>query len=171
MADFERNEPHGDDCGAGFALRGSSCRNPAIAKGSGVNLTQEERELLGTLADLLIPAGSGFPSASQAGVAHAGVDQLLAARPDLLRPLKGLLIEAKGKAPAEFLKDLQANDAMGFGVLAEVVPGAYFLNAEVRTKLKYDGQSGRPIELREDYLEDGLLQSVIDRGPIYRPTP
>jgi hypothetical protein len=136
-----------------------------------MNLTPEERQLLASLADCLIPAGSGFPSASVAGVANQGLDQLLAVRPDLLDPLKGLLLRAKDRSPAEFLQELQANDPVSFAILAESVPGAYFLNPNVRAKLKYDGQSARPIDPREDYLEDGLLQSVIDRGPIYRPTP
>ena len=136
-----------------------------------MTLTPTERQLLAKLADILIPAGSEFPSASEAGVAHHGLDQLLEVRPDLLDPLKALLLRARGRSPDEFCRDLRANDPAAFGVLAELVPGAYFLNADVRAKLKYDGQSGRPIDPRADYLDDGLLQSVIDRGPIYRPTP
>jgi hypothetical protein len=136
-----------------------------------MNLTPEERQLLAALADLLIPAGSGFPSASEAGVAREGFDQLLTVRPDLLDPVKSLLLRAKDHSSAEFLQELQANDPAAFAVLAEAVPGAYFLSSDVRAKLKYDGQSARPIDPREDYLDDGLLQSVIDRGPVYRPTP
>ena len=136
-----------------------------------MNLTSAERQLFAALADLLIPAGSGFPSASEAGAADEGLDQLLAVRPDLLDPLKNLLLRAKDRSPAEFLHEIQRNDPALFGVLAESVPGAYFLNPGVRAKLKYDGQSARPIDPRADYLDDGLLQSVIDRGPIYRPTP
>ena len=135
-----------------------------------MNLTPAERQLFATLADLLIPAGNGFPSASEAGVASEGLDQLLAVRPDLLDPLKTLLFRAKDRSPAEVLQELQTNDPAAFAVLAESVPGAYFLNPNVRAKLKYDGQSPRPIDPRADYLDDGLLQSVIDRGPIYRPT-
>ena len=136
-----------------------------------MNLTAAQRDLLAALADLLIPAGSGFPSASEAGVATEGLDQLLTVRPDLLEPLQGLLHRANDRSPAELIRELPAHDPAAFGALAESVAGAYFLNPDVRARLKYDGQSGRPIEPREDYLEDGLLQSVIDRGPIYRPTP
>jgi hypothetical protein len=136
-----------------------------------MNLTSAERQLFAALADLLIPAGNGFPSASEAGVANEGLDQLLTVRPDLLDSLQSLLLRAKDRSSAEFLRELQTNDPVAFGVLAESVPGAYFLNSDVRAKLKYDGQSARPIDQREDYLDDGLLQSVIDRGPIYRATP
>ena len=136
-----------------------------------MNLTSAERQLFAALADLLIPAGGGFPSASEAGVANQGLDQLLAVRPDLLNPLKSLLLRAKDRSPAQFLRELQTSDQGAFGVLAEAVPGAYFLDPDVRAKLKYTGQSARPIDPRQDYLDDGLLQSVIDRGRIYRPTP
>ena len=49
------------------------------------------RELLGALADELIPAGSGMPSASGAGVAGEYLDAVLAARPDLAAPLERAL--------------------------------------------------------------------------------
>ena len=136
-----------------------------------MNLTPAERQIFATLADVLIPAGNGFPSASEAGVANGGLDQLLTVRPDLCDSLKSLLFRAKDCSPVEFLRELQTNDPAAFGVVAESVPGAYFLNPDVRAKLKYDGQSARPIDPRADYLDDGLLQSVINRGPIYRPTP
>jgi len=135
-----------------------------------MNFDPAERYLLAALADLLIPAGPDFPSASEAGVANQGLDQVLTVRPDLLDPLKKLLTAAKGRSPNEFLEEIQKNDPAAFGVLAELVPGAYFLNPDVRAKLKYDGQSARTIDPHKDYLDNGLLQSVIDRGPIYRPT-
>jgi hypothetical protein len=130
-----------------------------------------ERAILAGLADVLIPAGEGFPSASEAGVASEGLDQVLSFRPDLAAGLKKILAGATGRLAAECVAALQAEDAASFGVLAELVPGAYFLNAQVRTRLGYHGQSARPIDPRPDYLDDGLLQSVIDRGRIYRPTP
>ena len=130
-----------------------------------------ERSVLAALADELIPAGDGFPAASQAGVAAGGLDQVLAVRPDLADGLKRLLSAAKDRPPAEFLVEVRREDPSGFGVLAELVPGAYFLNPEVRARLGYGGQTSRPIDPRPDYLEEDLLQSVLDRGPIYRPTP
>ena len=130
-----------------------------------------ERALLAALADVLIPAGDGFPSASAAGVAGGGLDQVLSFRPDLAPGLKKLLAAASGRPPTDFVAELKASDPAAFGLLAELVPAAYFLNADVRAKLRYNGQGPRPIDPRPDYLDDGLLQAVIDRGPIYRPTP
>lgn len=136
-----------------------------------MNFDANERSVLGELADVLIPAGQGFPSASQAGVAGEGLDQTLSFRPDFAEGLKRLIVAARGRSAAEFVEELQRTDPIGFGLLAEFVPGAYFLNLRVREKLGYGGQRAHPIDPHPDYLDDGLLQSVIDRGAIYRPTP
>jgi hypothetical protein len=131
----------------------------------------QERELLAGLADELIPAGEGFPAASQAGVTSSGLDQVLAVRPDLGQGLKRVLAAARDRRPSEFLAELRRTDAAGFGILAELVPAAYFLDRDVCARLAYNGQTPRPIDPQPDYLHDGLLQSVLDRGPIYRATP
>ena len=66
---------------------------------------------------------------------------------------------------------MRANDPAAFEVLAEIVPGGYFMNPDVQQAIGYAGQEPRPMDPRPDYMEDGLLESVIRRGPIYRPTP
>jgi len=136
-----------------------------------MSFDEAERSILARLADLLIPASAGLLSASQAGVAGEGLDQVLAVRPDLADALHGFLQSSKGRDPAEVVAELQAENPESFAVLAEVVAGAYFMNPDVRAAIGYRGQGPRPIDSRPDYLDDGLLQSVIDRGPIYRPTP
>jgi hypothetical protein len=130
-----------------------------------------ERGRLAALADVLIPSGEGCLSASQAGVADAGLDQALSFRPDLGNGLKRALTLAGSHPPEQAIAELERNDPASLGLLAELVAGAYFLNPEVRARLGYQGQGPRPIDPRPDYLADGLLQGVIDRGPIYRPTP
>lgn len=131
----------------------------------------KERALFGALADILIPAGDGLPSAGAAEVASEGLDQVLAVRPELGEVLKRVLTSSADSAPSDFVSQLKSKDPSSFGLFAELVAGAYFLNPQVRARLGYDGQSAKPIDPHADYLDDGLLQSVIDRGPIYRPTP
>ena len=130
----------------------------------------EQRKILASLADVLIPAGEGFPSASEAGVANEGLDYVLSCRPEIADPLKNLLEGARGRPATQVVLDLQKDNPAAFAILTDLVPGAYFLNPNVREKLRYGGQTARPIDPRADYLEAVLLQSVIDRGPIYRPT-
>lgn len=136
-----------------------------------MTFAEDERAILASLADVLIPAGDGFPCASEAGVAREGLDQVLAFRPDLGAALRNILAFARARNPHDTIGELKKTEPALFAALAEFVPGAYFLNEQVRTRLNYHGQTARSIDHRPDYLDDGLLQSVIDRGPIYRPTP
>jgi hypothetical protein len=131
------------------------------------------REILAALADVLIPRGDGMPSASEAGVAGRWLDEVLGLRPDFGAPLAVVLDRLKGAAPIAGLEQLRSDDPAGFGVLAEVVAGGYFLNPKVRAAIGYPGQQPVPIvpESPPDYEQDGLIASVIARGPIYRPTP
>ncbi len=130
-----------------------------------------QRAVLAGLADVLIPAGDGMPSASAAAVAEEGLNQVLAAVPSLEASLADVLSSAKGREPAEFIDSLARTDPAAYGILTEVVTAAYFMNPDVRKAVGYTGQGPSPLDPRVDYMEDGLLESVIKRGPIYRPTP
>jgi hypothetical protein len=135
-------------------------------------ISDSRRAQLGAIADQLIPAGSGMPSASDAGVAGEFLDEVLAARPDLAAPLERTLASVDGQPAEDALASLRG-DADGWGVLTAVVPAAYFLNPAMRDAIGYPGLEARPIDpdAAPDYLFDGLLDSVVARGPVYRPTP
>jgi hypothetical protein len=127
------------------------------------------RAQLRDLADELIPAGSGMPSASEAGVADRYLDELLEARPDLAAPLETALEQVSGLAPGAAIARLRDTHPEGWGVLTAIVPGAYFLNPEIRAAIGYPGLEARPIGEDADYAD--LLDSVVARGPVFRPTP
>jgi hypothetical protein len=133
-------------------------------------ISDAQRAQLGAIADVLIPAGSGMPSASEAGVAGQYLDEVLAARPDLAEPLAAALASVQGAAdPVAALRA----DLGAWMVVTAVVPAAYFLNPAMREAIGYPGLEARPIDpdAAPDYLDDGLLDSVVARGPVYRPTP
>lgn len=136
-----------------------------------MNFDPTHRDVLAGLADVLIPAGDDMPSASAASVAGEGLNRVLAAVPSLEASLAEVLARAKGREPAEVVSSLARTDPAAFGILTEVVTAAYFMNPDVREALGYHGQGPSPLDPRVDYMEDGLLESVIKRGPIYRPTP
>jgi hypothetical protein len=136
-----------------------------------VSFDPAQRVVLAGLADVLIPAGDSMPSASAAAVAEAGLDQVLAAVPGLGASLADVLARAEGREPAEVVASLARTDPAAYGILTEVVTAAYFMNPDVRKAVGYTGQGPSPLDPRVDYMEDGLLESVIKRGPIYRPTP
>jgi hypothetical protein len=140
---------------------------------SATSLGETERAVFGALADLLIPSADGMPSATEAGVAGKWLDEVLKVRPDFGPPLMAVIGGARGADPEAALARLGTSDPAGFGVLAEVVAGAYFLNPQVRKAIGYAGQLQVPIVAEDppDYEQDGLLASVVARGPVYRPTP
>jgi choline dehydrogenase-like flavoprotein len=119
-----------------------------------LEFTPLERERLAVLADALIPAAPDRPSASQAGVAGAMLDRMLALRPDLAAPLRRILAEgAEGRADR--------------GVLTTIVAGAYYLAPSVREAIGYPGQEARPFNPREfeSFIAEGLLDHVLAKEP------
>ena len=64
------------------------------------------------------------------------------------------------------IHDREAHDA-----LLMVVAGGYYIDQGVRQRLGYDGQ--QPVEVRPEiipnYVEEGLIEPLLARGPIYRP--
>jgi hypothetical protein len=133
----------------------------------------ELRAVFAGLADVLIPAGEGMPSAGEVALERGALDAVLAVRPDVTDDLVALLEAARETDPAAEVERLRAEDEGGFGLLTTVVGGGYFLDEGVREAIGYRGQEAVPIEHLDppDYERDGLLASVVERGPVYRPTP
>jgi hypothetical protein len=130
-----------------------------------------ERAILGSLADLLIPATRSMPSASQAGVTGEWLDAVLTTRPDLSDSLAAILVAARGVDPSEAIERLKREG--GFDLLAELVTNAYCMNPDIRSRMRYPLQQAVPIDPSdgEDAEAQSLIESVRARGPIYRPTP
>jgi hypothetical protein len=131
----------------------------------------DDRKRLAELADVLIPAADGHLSATAAYVAGRGLDQYLITCPETAAGLHQVLLKTGNAAAAAAVETLRTRDPATFGLLAEFTAGAYFLNPQVREAIRYAGQTPQPIDPTPDYLDDGLLESVIQRGPIFRPTP
>jgi hypothetical protein len=133
----------------------------------------DARARLAALADALIPAGDGMPSASEAGVAGEWLDAVLAAEPGFGPALAAVLAGADVADAAGELRRIETTDPDGWGTLTTVVAGAYFLNPAIAAQVGYPGRRAIPVDVdaSPDWLEDGLLDSVKSRGPIYRPTP
>ena len=127
-----------------------------------------DRQTLSALADELIPAADGMPSASQAGAAGRLLDEVLAVRGDLEEALDELTAAARGADPAAEVDRLRSEDPPLFEALTTAVAGGYFLSPDVRERLGYPGQKAKRLE---NDFDGALLQPVIDRGPIFRPTP
>jgi hypothetical protein len=136
-----------------------------------MNFSERERQTLEGLANVLIPACDGMPSASEAGVGREGLNLVLQARPDLAPTLHALAQAADHCSPESFVADLPARHPDWFAALTEAVPAAYFFNEEVRRALGYHGQGPIAIDPDANRQDEPLLEPVRQRGPIYRPTP
>jgi hypothetical protein len=130
----------------------------------------ECRQWLAGVADLLIPAAGDMPAASEMDVAGRQLDVVLGARPDLTRHLlRGWQAAAESDAE-ESVRLLQELDAEAYDAVRMVVAGGYYIHPRVRRLLRYDGQEPRTVRVDQvpEYLEEGLLERVMERGPIYR---
>jgi hypothetical protein len=136
-------------------------------------LDDERRATLAALADELVPAALGMPSATEVDVHLEGINHVLAARPDLAEPLARLLDDLAGQEPAAALARLNEEDPEAIGVLGTAVTGAYYIDPRVRDLLGYHGQPNKPPQPGEsdEYLAGGILDPVRERGPVFRPTP
>jgi hypothetical protein len=136
-------------------------------------LSAAQRDRLALLADALIAGGAGLPSASGAEVPTQWIDRVFAVRPDMHTVVLAVL-ERDGD-PETLLTALRESDPDTFSLFAFAIAGAYLINPRIRRELGYPGPApvknpALPDEA-DAYLEDGILDVVINRGPIYRPTP
>lgn len=131
------------------------------------------RARLARIADVLVPAYRQMPAASSVGIAGDLLDKALRARPDLAADCRRAVTACADPPSPEALAQLAADDPDGFGALMVLVLGGYYISSEVRKLLHYAGQEALRIDIGElpAYIEEGLIDEVVDRGPIYRTTP
>ncbi len=124
---------------------------------------------LAAVADHLIPAAHGMPSAGQV-VGDARLRFVLQARPDLQAPLREALDAGWPAAPAERLAALADERPDLLAALQLVIVGAYYTDRDVRERLAYPGQLAKTLQSWRYpvYLEEGLLDGVLARGAIWR---
>jgi hypothetical protein len=136
-------------------------------------LDEQARAIFLAIADVLIPETLGMPSASQVDVGGPVLDRLLALRPDLEEAFfRGVLVAA-GKDSASAVQALNRDDPKALTAIGLLASAAYYMDPRVRELIGYPGQEKRTYDpdATPEYITNGMLQVVIDRGPIYRPTP
>jgi hypothetical protein len=131
-------------------------------------LDERERAAFAAIADHLIPAAHGMPSAAEI-VDDARLAFVLRARPDLAEPLRSALRAELGDDVASRLAAL-ADDPTTLATLQLAIVAGYYTDRRVWDLIGYPGQVA--IELRSweypAYLEDGLIDAVLTRGPMWR---
>ena len=132
-------------------------------------LDATERETLAAVADRLIPAAHGMPSAATV-LTDTRLRFVLAARPDLLTPLRAALRPDLGEDVTARLEALGRDEPATLGALQLVIVSGYYTDAGVRDLIGYPGQMA--IDLRTfgypAYLDEGLIDAVLARGAVWR---
>jgi hypothetical protein len=132
------------------------------------SLTGGERHTFLRVAAILVP-GTG---------ALDGFDDLaeraLAARRDAFDTIVDelhRLADLEGSALETELRRAAEDPHGAFGPLSTVIAGAYLMAPAGRAAVGYPGQAARPprFDLAADEIMDGILDPVIDRGPVFRP--
>lgn len=136
-------------------------------------LSDESRDLFAKVADFLLPAYLKMPSASSVGVHQAMLDDVLRFRPDIVDNFHRGLGQIDAGDIAGSVNALYKADPDAFGAVSLAVSGGYYMTPEVREALGYPGQESLKYDAHEvpDYMMDGLLERVVQRGTTYKPTP
>jgi hypothetical protein len=140
----------------------------AVANQLLATLDASERATFSAIADRLIPAAHGMPSAAEV-VTDDRLAFVLRARPDLAEPLKAALRPQLGSDVDARLAKL-ADEPMNQSALQLAIVAGYYTDARVRELIGYPGQIA--IDLRSfgypEYLEEGLIDAVLARGTVWR---
>ena len=138
-----------------------------------MKLSEVDRQIFAALADVLIPAAEGMPSASQVGIHGAPLDAVLRFRPELGADLQRGLQAAGGADPRRAVEALNREDPAALGAIGLAASAAYYMHPKVHQLLGYPGQVSRPVtpEEENDYARGDILRPVIERGSIYRLAP
>jgi len=128
-----------------------------------------ERATFAAIADRLIPAAHGMPSAADV----VGDDRLrfvLTARPDLLEALRAALRSELGDDVQARLDALGRDEPATLSACQLVIVAGYYTDKRVRELIGYPGQTA--IDIRSwqlpAYLEEGLVDALLARGPSWR---
>ncbi len=110
-----------------------------------------------------------MPSAAEV-VGDQRLRFVLRARPDLLRPLVAALRAELGTDTRQRLEALERDEPTNLAALQLVIVGGYYTDGRVRELIGYPGQLALEVRSWEmpAYLEEGLIDAVLARGPLWR---
>jgi len=127
------------------------------------------RAAFAAVADHLIPAAHGMLSAAEV----VGDDRLrfvLSSRPDLLQPLLAALRPELGDDARARVDALERDEPAVLAALQLVIVAGYYTDKRVRELIGYPGQEAIEVKswLVPLYVEEGLIDKVLERGPVWR---
>lgn len=136
--------------------------------------TDIDVERLKQLADIMLPAAHGMPSASEVGAVSSHLREVLGWRDDLCQPLvEALTALDPATFTVERLSAFLSENENAYTALTKVVAACYYLSPVVRDRIGYPGQVAKTYDpfAYTEWVAEGLLDPVVERGPIWREVP
>lgn len=135
-------------------------------------LTDAECAALLRVADCLIPESVPNPKASDAADYLPYLHLALAARSDAFEAVVASALSLREVPDDDLwaaLRTMWAQDRAAFDRMSTVLAGAYFMTPQVKALIGYPGQHRDPAGFEDaaNELETGILDPVMERGPIY----
>jgi len=138
-----------------------------------ISLTESQLQTARAVAEWFIPSAKGFPATAEADPDERVLHLVLAQLEPVLPDITAALDAAAGHDITAYLNRLEQEQPEAFELLRVLFVGRYLTCRPVWELLGYTGR--RPTPVREGEAEKdlagGLLDPVIARGKIYRPTP
>ena len=125
-------------------------------------LDNNQRQVLASLADVLIPTHGDMPCATDAGVTENLIDMVLGYRADLVPAFLDALTDCSGKEPSTALDELANKSPEKFEALTLLTSAAYFQSAKVKAALKYNPAPRTVVDDVDTYID--MLADVVERG-------
>lgn len=129
---------------------------------------------LTALADVMLPAAHGMPAVSDIEAVESYLAQVLGWRNDLLQPLvRAVDVLDPSSFTIDRLSALHEEDEDAYVALTTAVAACYYLSPVVRELIGYPGQVAKTYDpfAYTEWVAEGLLDPVVDRGPIWREVP
>ena len=133
-----------------------------------------DADRLARLADVMLPAAHGMPSAGDVAAITSYLESVLGWRDDLRAPLERAVADLDPESfTVEQLAAYHRIDEGAYVALTAVVAACYYLSPVVRERIGYPGQVAKTYDpfAYTAWVAEGLLDPVMDRGPIYREAP
>jgi hypothetical protein len=132
-------------------------------------LDGDARAVFAAVADHLIPAAHGMPSAAEV-VSDERLRFVLTSRLDLLEPLRVALRPDFGEDPQARLDALGRDEPASLAALQLAIVAGYYTDRRVRKLIGYAGQEAIAVKawIYPPYLDEGLIDAVVAHGPIWR---
>lgn len=144
--------------------------DPGAGLGAPPAFTPDELARLAAFADALLPAEDELPSATQADPSQRFLTRAIALVPHQAALVAAWLATADASDPEAELRRLELEAPFTFEALANVVFGAHLANRKIWKRIGYPGRRPRPpyADEADSFLEDGILDAVVERGPFLR---